>query len=97
MARSNCITSAVIAYLRMRKRWAEQGSRPGQEPYLLIRGSRDAPAWVPHMLVGRWADDSHTTMIVYSLKPTNPKRRSWWSWWRLPHALRFDGRVVRGD
>jgi hypothetical protein len=96
MAHSNCIVVALIGYLRARRRWRRRGSPRGQSPYLIIRGSHDAPGWVPHFLVGR-RSAALRSMPVYSFKPLHPKPRTWWRWWRLPHALYFEGRVVRGD
>jgi hypothetical protein len=90
--RSNCIACALILYARLRRRWVARGRPPGREPYLLARGSRLGPTWVPHVLVGKWTSGGR--MVVVSFKPADHRRLPWWSWWRV---LFFDGQVVRGD
>jgi hypothetical protein len=89
--RSNCITCAVIAWARMRRRWVSRGRPHRGEPYLLLRQSRLGPTWLPHVLVGRW---SGNRLVVFSFKPGDTRDLPWWLAWR---ALLFDGRVVRGD
>lgn len=75
----------------MRRRWAARGRQHGKEPYLLIRSSRLAPGWIPHVLVGKW---SGQRFVVVSFKPADTAPLPWWRWWQ---ALRFDGKLVRGD
>jgi hypothetical protein len=91
MRPANCVTCALICYLRLRRRWRERGAVHGQEPYLLIRPSRLCP-WLPHVLVGYWGRTGR--MLVWSYKPVNPAPLRWW---QLHRAWRFDGRIVRGD
>lgn len=92
MRRSNCIACALILYWRLRRRWVARGRPAGREPYLLARGSRLGPPWVPHVLVGKWAGGGR--MVVVSFKPADHRALPWWRWWRV---LFFDGQVVRGD
>ncbi len=94
MLRSNCITCALVLWFRMRQRWKAAGKPQGQEPYLLIRASRLAPSWIPHVLVGRWSLTNPEKMLVASFKPTDTRPLEWW---RLPMVVRFQGRWVRGD
>jgi hypothetical protein len=89
--RSNCVVIALIAWVRMWRRWVRRGRPHGGEPYLLIRQSRLLPALIPHVLVGRW---SRGRMVVLSFKPLNVHNLPWWEAWR---ALIFRGRIVRGD
>ena len=92
MRRSNCIACALILYWRLRRRWVARGRPAGREPYLLARGSRLGPSWMPHLLVGKWAAPGR--MVVVSFKPADQDPLPWWRWWP---ALRFRGQVVRGD
>ncbi len=65
--RSNCVLCAVVLWLRMRRRWEAAGRPHGQEPYLLIRSSRLAPGWIPHVLVGRWSRTAPREMLVVEI------------------------------
>ena len=94
MRRSNCILCALILWLRMRQRWKAAGKPHGQEPYLLIRSSRLAAAWLPHVLVGKWSRTDPRVMLVASFKPRDTRPLPWW---RLLTVLSFDGRWTRGD
>jgi hypothetical protein len=94
MRRSNCILCALMLWLRMRQRWAAAGKPHGREPYLLIRSSRLAPQWLPHVLVGRWSRTDPRVMLVASFKPDD---KSPLPWWRLPAVAAFRGRWMRGD
>lgn len=93
MRRSNCLTCAVVLYLRLRRRWVARGRPAGREPYLLLRASRLGPAWVPHALVGRWIGRTGR-MAVVSFKPIDHRPLPWWRAWRV---VWFRGEIVRGD
>jgi hypothetical protein len=92
--RSNCVLCAVVLWLRMRQRWEAAGRPHGQEPYLLIRSSRLAPGWIPHVLVGRWSRTAPREMLVASFKPMDQRPLRWWT---LVTVFRFHGRWTRGD
>ena len=90
--KSNCISCAIRLYFRMRKRWKLKGSPEGFEPYLLLRSSRLNPKWMPHVLVG--IKNNNNELLLISYKPIDTTDLPWWEWWK---ALRFNGKIVRGD
>jgi hypothetical protein len=89
---SNCLRWARVLYLRRLRAWMAAGCKVGQEPYILIRPSRNRPRWLPHVLVGKLDEDGRISPV--SLKPLVPTDEPWWRAWR--HTW-FRGVPTEGD